>query len=134
MYSKIYAFMAVLVLLCVAKGVSAQSIFDKWAELKSFHGVMSQTFHPAEEGKLEPIKTRSGEMAEKAQVLAKVNIPAEFATPAIKKAVKKLQKDSKALDKLVKGKKASDEEITKSLSALHDVFHEIVGLCKNENH
>ena len=134
MYSKIYAFLAVLVLFCAAQSVSAQSIFDKWAELKSFHGVMSQTFHPAEEGKLEPIKTRSGEMAEKAQVLAKATIPTEFATPAIKKAVKKLQKDSKALDKLVKGKKASDEEITKSLSALHDIFHEIVGLCKNENH
>jgi seryl-tRNA synthetase len=114
--------------------VSAQSIFDKWAELKTFHGVMSETFHPSEEGKLEPIKTRSGEMAEKANLLAKSTVPAEFKTEKIQAAVKKLQKDSKALDKLVKNKKSTDEQIKKALASLHDVFHEIVGLCKNEKH
>ena len=31
----------------------------KWKELEAFHEVMSKTFHPAEEGKLEPIRTRS---------------------------------------------------------------------------
>lgn len=52
--------------------VSAQSIFDKWVELKAFHGVMSQTFHPSEEGNLELIKTRSEEMAEKAKKNGKI--------------------------------------------------------------
>lgn len=121
-------------LTCFTNHLKAQSIFDKWAELKTFHGVMSQTFHPSEEGDLQPIKTRSAEMAEKANALAKEAIPTEFATPAIQDAVKRLQKDSKALHKLVKNKKTKDEQITKSLAALHDVFHEIVGLCKNENH
>lgn len=114
--------------------VSAQSIFDKWAELKTFHSVMSETFHPSEEGKFEPIKTRSGEMSEKANLVAKSVIPAEFKTKKIQAAVKKLQKDSKTLDKLVKNKKSTDEQIKKSLADLHDVFHEIVGLCKNEKH
>ncbi|WP_026999271.1 hypothetical protein [Eisenibacter elegans] len=114
--------------------VSAQSIFDKWTELKTFHGVMSETFHPSEEGNLDPIKTRSGEMAKKANVLAKSTIPTEFKSEKIQKAVKKLQKDSKALDKLVKNKKSTDEQIKKDLASLHDVFHEIVGLCKNEKH
>ncbi|MBL7813834.1 MAG: DJ-1/PfpI family protein [Saprospiraceae bacterium] len=110
------------------------SIFDQWAALKTFHSVMSQTFHPAEEGKLEPIKTRSGEMLEKANALSKSAIPAEFNTPKINDAVKKLQLGSAALDKLVKNKKTTDAEITKSITALHDVFHEIVGLCRDENH
>lgn len=114
--------------------ISAQSIFDKWAELKTFHGVMSQTFHSLEEGNLKPIKTRSGEMAQKAKILAKSAIPIEFKTAKIQAAVKKLQKDSKTLDKLVKNKKSTDEQITKALDALHDVFHEIVSLCKHENH
>lgn len=74
----------------VSQQVSAQSIFDKWAELKTFHGVMSQTFHPSEDGNLEPIKTRSGEMAEKANILAKSVIPTEFKTEKIQKAVKKI--------------------------------------------
>lgn len=127
-------FLLLFAVCAVANQAQAQSIFDKWATLKAFHGVMSQTFHPAEEGNLEPIKKRSGEMVEKATALAKSDIPAEFKTEKIQTAVKKLQKGSKALDKMVKGKKASDADITKSLSALHDVFHEIVGLCKDEKH
>lgn len=114
--------------------LQAQSIGEKWKELKEFHTVMSQTFHPSEEGNLEPIKTRSNEMAEKAQILAKSAIPTEFATPKIKDAVKRLNKGSKELNKLIKTGKASDEQIKTNLAALHDVFHEIMGLCKNEKH
>lgn len=114
--------------------LQAQSIWDKWKELKEFHAVMSQTFHPSEEGNLEPIKKRSSEMAEKANLLAKSAIPKEYNTPKIKEAVKKLQKGSKELDSFIKSSKATDEGIKQKLSALHDVFHEIVGLCKNENH
>lgn len=110
------------------------SIFEQWAALKDFHGVMSQTFHPAEEGNLQPIKTRSAEMVEKADKLTKSPIPSEFDTPKIKDAIKRLQTGSKALDKLIKNKKTSDADIITSLSALHDVFHEIVGLCRDEKH
>lgn len=112
---------------------AAQSIFDQWAELKTFHGVMSQTFHPAEEGKLEPIKTRSAEMVEKAKALSKSTIPTQFNKPNMKEVLTRLYKGSKSLNKLIK-KGGSDAEITKSLTALHDVFHEIVGLCRDEKH
>lgn len=112
---------------------AAQSIFDQWAELKTFHSVMSETFHPAEEGKLEPIKTRSGEMVDKAKALAKSKIPTQFNKPNMPDVLKRLQLGSKALNKMVK-KGKSDAEITKSLTALHDVFHEIVGLCRDVKH
>lgn len=131
---KIITFFFCLLLISFLTSKSyAQSTFDKWPELKTFHGVMSQTFHAAEEGNLEPIRTRSGEMATKADALAKSTIPADLNTPKIVKAVKKLQKDSQKLDNLVK-KKAKDPQITKSLTNLHDVFHEIVGLCHEEKH
>ena len=107
--------------------------FDDWQALKDFHKVMSQTFHPSEEGNLEPIKKRSGEMVEKANLLAKSIIPAELNSKEVVAAVKKLETDSKRLDKLVKSKK-SDKELTEALSKLHDVFHEIIGLCSNEDH
>lgn len=114
--------------------IKAQSIFDKWPELKTFHGVMSQTFHPAEEGDLKPIKMRSEEMKDKAALLAKSNAPEEFKTDKIKNAVKRLKVDSKKLHKIVKKKQTTDAEITKAITDLHDVFHEIVGLCKDEHH
>ncbi|MFN7115995.1 MAG: hypothetical protein ACK4TA_04305 [Saprospiraceae bacterium] len=120
-------------LLTNAASAQTTSIFDTWPELKTFHGVMSTTFHPAEQGDLKPIRTRSGEMVEKATALAKSKVPAEVNKPEVLAALKKLRSGSKSLHKLVK-KQGSDVEITKSLTALHDVFHEIVGLCTDEDH
>lgn len=105
-----------------------QGKLENWPELKTFHSVMAQTFHPSEEGNLAPIKERAGEMVEKAQALASSKIPAEFATDKIKAAVAKLVTGSQELKTII-DKKEKDEVITKNLSALHDTFHEIVGLC-----
>jgi hypothetical protein len=125
----------VIALLVVAFGFTtwnsasiAQGKLQDWKELKDFHKVMSQTFHPSEEGNLEPIKTRSGEMVEKAKALQASKIPASFDTEKVKTAVSNLVTGSENLDKAIKAG-AKDKKIKKSLSALHDTFHEIVGLC-----
>lgn len=123
----------VLSLITVLIGAKAQNAMSKWPELKSFHGVMSQTFHPSEEGNLQPIKERSKELATKASALSKSNIPNEFKNDKVKKAILKLAEDSKKLNKQIEGKKISDADIIKSLNSLHDVFHQIVGLCNKEN-
>lgn len=131
----------IALLLLVGFGISAlmnqavaQSKLQDWNELKDFHKVMAQTFHPSEEGNLEPIKTRIGEMVEKAKTLQASKFPADFDNEKIKKAVAQLVTDSEKLQKAIKAG-ASDKKITKSLSELHDVFHQIVGLCsETEGH
>ncbi|TDE07622.1 hypothetical protein [Flavobacterium sandaracinum] len=120
----------VLALIIVANSVSAQSTFDKWPAIKEFHEVMSQTFHPAEEGNVAPIKARSEEMMNKAAMLLKSDIPTEFRTNAILASAERLQLKSKALHKLVKSN-GTDAAIVKSITDLHDTFHEIVGLCSD---
>ncbi len=120
----------VLALIVVANSVSAQSTFEKWPAIKEFHEVMSQTFHPTEEGNLAPIKARSEEMINKAAMLLKSDIPAEFRTNAILASAERLQLKSKALHKLVTSN-GSDAAILKSITDLHDTFHEIVGLCSD---
>ena len=120
----------VLAFIVVANSVSAQSTFEKWPAIKEFHEVMSQTFHPAEEGNLVPIKARSEEMRNKAAMLLKSDIPAEFKTNAILASAERLQLKSKALHKLVMSN-GSDAAIVKSITDLHDTFHEIVGLCSD---
>ena len=122
---------AVLTLIFVANTISAQSTFEKWPAIKEFHGVMSQTFHPAEEGDFAPIKGRSEEMMAKAALVVKSDIPAAFKTEAILASAGKLESKSAALHKLVTSG-ASNEVIFKSLNDLHDTFHEIVGLCLEE--
>jgi len=118
----------VLALIVIANSVSAQSTFDKWPAVKELHAVMSETFHPAEEGNLAPIKARSEEMMTKSAQLLKSDIPVEFRTSAILALAERLQMKSKALHKLVRSNGA-DAEIMKSITDLHDTFHEIVGLC-----
>lgn len=130
---KTFKSLIIIALFFVANSISAQSTFEKWPAIKTFHGVMSQTFHPAEEANFTPIKTRSEEMVQKANALSTEAIPAEFKKSAILASVEKLQTGSKSLDQLVKAK-GSDAEILKSITALHDVFHEIVGLCSEEKH
>lgn len=108
---------------------ATKSKFDLWPELKTFHGVMSETFHPSEEGDLAPIKERSVEMESKALALSKSKVPADFNNKGVIEAVNKLAVDSKSLNVLVKSN-ADDQKIKEALSDLHDTFHRIVEHCK----
>lgn len=119
-----------LTLIFVANTISAQSTFEKWPAIKEFHEVMSQTFHPAEEGNFDPIKARSEEMMKKAALL-QTDIPVEFKTDAILASAGRLETKSAALHKLVISN-ATNDVIFKSINDLHDIFHEIVGLCSEE--
>jgi len=61
---KLLSLLLIFTAFIVTKPVQAQQK-AKWQELDAFHEVMSKTFHPSEEGKLEPIRSRSAEMVEK---------------------------------------------------------------------
>ena len=126
---KIFAIVAFL----FTAGVASAQSMDKWPALKELHTVMAATFHPAEEGNLQPIKTRSEELMNKSAALLKSDVPADFRTNAILNSAEKLQLKTKAVHKLVTNK-ASDAEITKALTDAHNTFHEIVGLCTGEKH
>jgi len=123
--------LAIFAFLMTAGSIQAQSAADKWPALKEFHKVISETFHPAESGNLAPAKARSEELATKAAALLKSDIPAEYRTNAILVSAEKLQIKAKALNKLVIAK-ASDAEITKAITDVHTVFHDIAGLCSEE--
>jgi superoxide dismutase len=103
---------------------------DTWKALTEFHKVMSQTYHPMEEGNLKPIRERSGEMALKAAIMQSGHIPASFDTPEIRKAITDLIKGAEDLNKTIR-KKGKDEVVKAKLTALHDTFHLIQGLCND---
>jgi hypothetical protein len=122
-------FIAILFMTGLSAATKAQSSMENWTELKNFHQVMAQTFHPMEKGDYKPIREQSGEMAEKARLLADSKIPAEFNKPEMVQAIQEVNAGSRKLDAMIKNK-ATDEEINKSLTALHEAFHKIVGLCQ----
>jgi hypothetical protein len=105
----------------------------KWKEMEDFHAVMGGTFHPAEEGKLEPIRTRSKEMVDKAVAWEKSTAPAGYDKKAVSGTLKKLVTGAKEIDKMVKAK-ANDQALKTKLSSLHDVFHEIMEKCEKSEH
>jgi len=115
----------------LALNSNAQDKFSTWPALGDFHTVMSATFHPAEKGDFDPVKQRSGELVDKATLLSKSIIPAQFNKPEIVVALKELKTKSTQLNKLIL-KKAKDDKINAALTAVHDSFHTIVGLCTEE--
>lgn len=125
-----------LMLLTTAFIVSSKSQAQekaKWKEMEDFHSVMSATFHPSEEGKLDPIKKKSQEMVDKAVAWQQSTAPAGYDKNVVKPSLKRLVKGSKELNKLVKNN-AADNVLKEKLSALHDVFHEIMEKCEKEDH
>jgi hypothetical protein len=121
------------VLLIAVNIASAQTKIE-WKEMVDFHKVMSQTFHPLEEGNYQPIRDRIGEMVEKATLWQNSPIPEDYTSvKGIKKNLKLLVKNSSALEKKIKSG-CSDEVIAKDLTKLHDVFHNIIGLCTHDDH
>jgi hypothetical protein len=127
---KILSLLMIIAAVAVTKPVSAQQK-AKWNEMDTFHDVMAKTFHPAEEGKMEPIRSRSKEMVEKAIAWKNSTAPEGYDQAAVKETLKKLVKGAKEVNKLVQ-QNAADKEIKEELSKLHDVFHEIMEKCEKE--
>lgn len=111
---------------------SAQTITERWPEIKAYHEVISKSFHASEEGNLNPIKLNSELLVERAEALAVENMPEEYSSPKLIESLVVLKKETKKVNDLVQ-QKATDDEITKALAKLHDTFHKIVGLCQTEN-
>lgn len=111
--------------------IKAQSVAD-WKEKNDFHKIMAQTFHPAEEGNFQPIRDRIDEMVTKAEAWKNSPIPAEIQdTKGMKKNLGKLVKMTKKLQKNIKAG-VPDQVVLKQITALHDIFHNIVGICHPE--
>ena len=102
-----------------------------WEDAKeAYHEIMSSTFHPAEEGDFKPLKERYQELAMRAKDWRAVAIPDDLADKDLDKILEKLHKKSSKVGELIVAG-ASDEDLKKSIFALHDVFHKIVGLCSH---
>jgi hypothetical protein len=118
--------------LFVTKSANAQAK-AQWPEKDAFHKVMSGTFHPAEEGNLEPIRKRSQEMVDAAIAWKNAAAPAGYDKKKVMKDLKALVKGAKELHKNVQ-KNASDKDLKEELSELHDLFHRITEKCSGEDH
>ncbi len=108
------------------QSLSAQKI--EWKELKNFHGVMSKTFHPAENDNLQPVKDSASVLLVKAIAWEAAPVPAEYAKKDVKKILTALVAKCDELNKAVIAKK-SDADLKKLITEAHEIFHQIVEKC-----
>jgi len=101
---------------------------DNWIALKDFHKVMAQTFHPAEDGNLVPLRTRSGELLAKAILFANSKPPVSKDKPEVHKALSNLAEQCEKIYELVE-KNAKDAVLMKEITKAHDLFHQVEELC-----
>ncbi len=124
----------IVLLAIIAVSFSANSQANKtmnaWAELNSFHKVMSETFHPSEDGNLKPIKMRSKELLDLAVALHQSKVPAGIDAAKMSENTMRLAVACKELYGLTELNE-SDEAITKKLAEAHNIFHDIAGMCES---
>ena len=111
--------------------VSAKCITESWPEIKAYHEVITKSFTSFEAGNLNPIKTYSEVLLEKAEALKIESMPEEFRSPKLIESLVVLKKETNTLNDLVKTK-ADDEEIAKALAKLNNTFHKIIDMCQKE--
>lgn len=103
---------------------------DSWTALNEFHKILSQTYHPAEEGNMDPIKTRSAELMLAAVNLKSSKKPKSVDTAEINSSIEILVKKSNELHKMVK-KKMTNPILKAKLYEIHQEFHKLEESCKD---
>ena len=101
---------------------------ENWPEMNAFHKVLAQTFHAAEKGDFKPLRNLSGALYAKAILLQDSDVPKPLLKPEVSLALVRLEKKCASLNKLV-GKNAREKSLMKRMNGVHDIFHEVQGLC-----
>lgn len=121
---KVFVFVLFSLGLLAAKAQKAD-----WPAMHQFHGVMSKTFHPAEEGNLQPLKDSASSLLAKAVAWQASAVPAGYNAKVTAPILKKLVRQCGIVKKAVAAGKP-DAELTAQITKAHDIFHEIMEKCR----
>lgn len=104
-----------------------------WKEMHDFHGVMSVTFHPAEDDNLQPTKDSAATLVARAKAWQTSVVPAGYNGKVTKPILKRLVAECAGIETAVKLKKP-DSDLKTMITKAHDTFHEIMEKCRKEEH
>ena len=120
------------VIIAMACLVTSTVVFAQnkdWKQMEAFHQVMSKTYHPAEEGNLQPVKDNIDELIKKAKAWQSSSVPAAYKAKPIKPLLDELVTESVAIKEAVAQKK-DDGTLKKMITTAHNTFHEIMEKCE----
>lgn len=110
-----------------------------WKEMDEFHTTLSATFHPAEEGQLQPVKDSASVLYSRAQTWLQSAVPAGYNASVTQPLITQLQIQADSLRANVE-RAVGDSVLTVEITRLHNIYHQIVEKCeenkgeKKENH
>ena len=119
----------VFALLLMAGTGFAQAKKAPWPEMKAFHSYLSSTFHPAEEGDLNPLKLKADSLYYAAKTWYAAKIPAGFIPEITESTLKALMIQCNDIWAAVKDG-ASDAKLKDMITKAHDIFHEVAEKCR----
>ena len=96
-----------------------------WAEQATYHEVMFATFKASADGNLVPTRERASELMQKATAWLESKPPKDHDTAEMREKLTRLVAYAKALTEVVDAR-AGDDDVRKSLIALHDHYHQII--------
>jgi hypothetical protein len=120
--------LAAAILLIVSIGFAGG---DGWKELEAFHTVMAETFHPAEDGNLQPVRDRASDLLARATTWQASTVPLGYDREKTARSLTTLVDKCKQVEAAVKAKK-SDTELMNLITEAHDAFHAIVETCRTK--
>lgn len=101
----------------------------EWKEMHAFHTVMSKTFHPAEEGNLQPVKNNAVLLLAKAKAWKASTPPAGYDAAVTTPILAQLTEDCTAIKNAV-GNKQPNEKLKTLITQAHETFHQIMEKCR----
>ncbi len=121
---------SIFTIICLVVTTSVFAQKKEWKEMHDFHAVISKTFHPAEENKLQPTRDSAALLLKRAKLWQQSTVPQGYDAALVKPVLERLTVSCRELLLAVK-KKETDLQLKQRITGVHDLFHEIMEKCNH---
>ena len=97
--------------------------------MNDYHALLFTSLKSAEDGNFKVIKSNSGELLKKADLLEVTTMPQDIRSPQVEHAIILLKNQTKFVDDLVKNK-APNAEIMRAFQNLYDIYNRVALLSE----
>lgn len=131
-----FLLLATICMFCTSQSreSSESTDMEKWNELDSFHSIMAAVYHPLNDsGNVQPALQQIGALANEAEKWAAAPLPKKVDNDEVRNKIEQLKNDTRALDSAIKAG-ATETEVAKALTEIHDLFHGIMEAWEGGTH
>lgn len=123
---KYFKSLLVIVALFALNTISAQSITDKWTQVRNYQDLLTKTSRDAQNGNFNPLKANSETLVQYAEAIDTNKFP-EYVTrtSGLSEKIQALQNETKTLNDIINSK-GSNDAILKALSKVEGSFKNVL--------